>query len=177
MSMVSLHAVLGFFRNARCINVGRSSPASGRVSAPSDRKTCVVNAVCSPSLRACSAIGISGADMEVFPLMDVPVFGRWEIFGKRYASFVFQPSADCSYGARGHTLDVVFHGHGMIGAVSHRLFPLETKVEAASFGGLNMRCMSIRLSRFVMLNATVSRAMSLAKYPIVRVLCATRAKY
>ena len=62
----------------------------------------------------------------------------------------------------------------MIGAVSHRLSLLKVMVEAASFGGLNMRCMSVRLSpspRFVVLNATVSRAISLANYPIVRVLC------
>ena len=34
------------------------------------------------------AFGISGVDMGIFSLMGVPVFGRWEIFGKRYASFV-----------------------------------------------------------------------------------------
>ena len=73
MSLVSVHAVLDFFRNAHCIIVGRSSPASARVSAPSDRKKCVVNAVRFPALRACSAFDIiSGADMGVFPPMDVP---------------------------------------------------------------------------------------------------------
>ena len=127
MSLVSVHAKLGFFRNAHCIIVGRSSPASARVSAPSDRKKCVVNAVRFPALLACSAFGISGADMVVFPLMDVPAFSGWEIFGKTYASGVFQLSASCSYGSRGNTLSVVFYGHGMIGAVSHRLSPLETK--------------------------------------------------
>ena len=67
----------------------------------------------------------------------------------------------------------------MIGAVSHRLSPLEFKSETASFGDLNMRCMSVRLSpssRLVVLNATVSRAMPMAYYPIVRVLCAPQAK-
>ena len=127
MSLVYLHAVLDFFQNARCIIVGRSSPTSARVSAPPDRKKCVVNAVRSPALRACSAFGIYGADMGGFPPLGVPVFGRWEIFGKRYASVIFQPSADCSYGARGHTLSIIFYGYGMIGAASHRLFPLETK--------------------------------------------------
>ena len=63
--------------------------------------------------------------MEVFPLMDVPVFGRWEIFGDKNASVVFQPSADCSYGSRGHKLRAVFCAHGMIGAVPHRISPLD----------------------------------------------------
>ena len=131
------------------------------------------------ALLACSVFGISGADMEVFPLVGVPVLGRWEIVGKRYASAVFQPGADCCYKARGHTLSVVFYGHGMIGAVLYRLSPLEIKAEAASFGGLNMCCISVRLSpsrRFVVLNATVSKAISLASCPIVRVLCAPQAK-
>ena len=179
MTLVSVHTVLAFFRNAHCINVSRSSPASTRVRAPSDRKKCVVNAVYFPALRACSAFGISGADMGVVPLMDVPAFCRWEIFGKRYASVVFQPSAECSYGARGHALSVVFYDHEMIGAVSHRISPLEIKAEAASFGGINMCCMSVRLSpspRFVVLNVTVSRAISLANCHIVRVLCPPQAK-
>ena len=113
--------------------------------------------------------------------MDVPAFGRWEIFGKTCASVVFQLSADCSYGAHRHTLSVIFYGHGMIGAVSHRLFPLGIKAEALSFGGLNVRCMSVRrLSpspRLVVLNATARRAISLANVPIVRVLCAPQTKY
>ena len=128
-----------------------------------------------PALRACSAFDISGADMGVFPLMDVSLFGRREIFGKRYAPVTFQLSADCSYGERDHILTVVFYTHKMIGAVAHRLSPLETKAEAASFGGLNSRCMSVQLSsssRFVALNATVGRATSLTICPIVRVLCA-----
>ena len=62
----------------------------------------MVNAVRFPALPACSAFGIPGADMRVFSLMDVPAFGRWEIFGKWHASVVFQLSADCSYGARGY---------------------------------------------------------------------------
>ena len=82
-----LQAVVGFFQNARCIAVGRSSPASARVSAPIDLKEYMVNAVRSPALRACtfSAFVIYGADMGVFPLMGVPVFGRREILGKRYS--------------------------------------------------------------------------------------------
>ena len=120
MSLVSIHAVLGFFRNAHRIIVGRPSPKGARVSAFSRRNKCVVNEVRFPALRACSAFGISGADMGAFLLMDVPAFGRCEIVGKRYASVVFQLSADCSYGARGHTVSsVVFYGHGMINAVSH----------------------------------------------------------
>ena len=130
-SLVSVHAVLGFFQNAHCIIVDGSSLASACVSVPSDRKKCVVNAGRFLALRVSSAFGISGADMGVLPLMDVPAFDRWEIFGKRYASVVFQLSADCFYGVRGHTLGVVFYGHGMIGAVLHRLSPLEIKAEAA----------------------------------------------
>ena len=84
MSLRYLQAVIGFFQNARCITVGRSSPASARVSAPSDLKECMVNAVRSPALLASnlSAFVISGADMGVFPLMGAPVFGRREILGK-----------------------------------------------------------------------------------------------
>ena len=139
MSLVSLHAVLDFIRNAHSIILGRSSPASAHVSAPSDRKKCVVNVARSPVLRACNAFGIYGADMGVFPLMGVSVFGCWEVFGEKYASVVAQPSADSSYEARGHTLDVVFYAHGMIGAVSYRPSPLETKAGATSFGSLSTR--------------------------------------
>ena len=102
--------------------------------------------------------------------MDVPAFGGWKIFGKRHASIVFQLNADFSHGARGHILSVVFYGHGMIGAISHRLSLLEIKAEATSFGGLNMRCMSVRLSpspRFAVLNATVS---TIGLYPWLTVL-------
>ena len=95
MSLRYLQAVLGFFQNVRWITVGRSSPASARVSGPPDLKECMVNAVRSPALRACtlSAFVISGADMGVFPLMGFPVFGRREILGKRYPCVMFQPSA------------------------------------------------------------------------------------
>ena len=68
MRLVSVHAVPGLFRNAHCIIVDRSSPASARASAPSNWKKCVVNAVRFPALRACSAFDVSGADMGVFPL-------------------------------------------------------------------------------------------------------------
>ena len=95
MSLRYLQAVLGFLQNARCITVGRSSPASARVNAPPDLKECMVNAVRSPALRACtmSAFVIYGADMGVFPLMGAAVFGRREILGKRYPCVIFQPSA------------------------------------------------------------------------------------
>ena len=95
MSLRYLQAVLGFFQNTPYITVGRSSPASTRVSAPPDLKQCVGNAVRSPALNPCtfSAFVISGADMGVFPLMGDPVFGRREILGKRYPSVIFQPSA------------------------------------------------------------------------------------
>ena len=84
MSLRYLQAVLGFFQNMRCITVGRSSSAKARVSAPPDLKECMVNAVRSPVLRACtlSAFVISGADMGVFHLMGAPVFGRREILEK-----------------------------------------------------------------------------------------------
>ena len=70
MSLTYLQAVLGFFQNARCITVGRSFPASARVSVLPDLKECMVNAVRSPALRACSlsAFVVSGADIGVFPL-------------------------------------------------------------------------------------------------------------
>ena len=82
MSLRYLQAVL-FFQNARYITVGRSSPASARASGPSDLKECMVNAVRSPALRACtfSTFVISDADMGVFPLMGV--FGRRELLGKK----------------------------------------------------------------------------------------------
>ena len=73
MSLRFLQVVPDFFQNACCITVGRSSPASARVSGPSDLKESVVNAVRSPALRACTftTFVISGADMGVFPLMGV----------------------------------------------------------------------------------------------------------
>ena len=111
MSLRYLQAVLGFSRNARCITVFRSSPASARVSASPDLKKCMANAVRSPALRACtfSAFVISGADMDVFPLMGVPVFGRQEVLGKRYPCVMFQPSAVptamyCSTTLTGHVV-------------------------------------------------------------------------
>ena len=117
--------------------------------------------------------------MGVFPLIDVPTFGRWKIFGKRYASVVFQLSADCSYGARGLTLSVVFYGHGMIGAVLHRLSHLKIKRRPHHLVSFNIRCMNVRLSsspRFLGLNATVSRAIPVANCFIVTFLCAPQVK-
>ena len=111
MSLSYLQAVLGFFQNARCITVGRSSPASARVSGPSDLKEYMVNAVRSPALRACtfSTFVMSGADMGVSPLMGVLVFGRWELLGKRYPCGMFHPSAVpiaiyCSTALTGHVV-------------------------------------------------------------------------
>ena len=111
MSLRYLQAVLSFFQNARCITVGRSSPARSRVSAPPDLKECMVNAVCSLALCTCtlSAFVISGADMGVFPLMGAPVFGRREILGKSYPCVMFQPSAVptamyCSAALMGHVV-------------------------------------------------------------------------
>ena len=92
MGLRYLQAVLSFFQNARCITVGRSSPARSRVNAPPDLKECMVNAVRSLALCACtlSAFVISAADdMGVFPLMGAPVFGRREILGKRYPCVMF----------------------------------------------------------------------------------------
>ena len=111
MSLRYLQAVLGFFQNARCITVGRSSPVRARVSPPPDLKGCMVNAVRSPALRACtlSALVIFGADTGVFPLMGAHVFGRREILGKRYPCVMFQPSAVptamyCSTDLMGHVV-------------------------------------------------------------------------
>ena len=55
----------------------------------------MVDAVRSPALRACSfsTFVISGADMGVFPLMSVLVFGRRELLGKRCTCVMFHPSA------------------------------------------------------------------------------------
>ena len=175
MSLRYLQAVLGFFQNARCITVGRSSPVSARVSAPPDLKECMVNAVRSPALRACtlSAFVISGADMGVFPLMGAPVFGRLEILGKRYPCVMFQPSA---------VPTAMYYSTALMGHVAIRLvsyftvmrwsapsrivFPhWKLKRNPHSFGSRNMRCMSVRLNPsplFKVLNATVNRAISLA---------------
>ena len=93
------------------ITVGRASPSRARISAPPDLKECMVNAVRSPALRACtlSAFVISGADMGIFPLMGAPVIGRREILGKRYPCVMFQPGAVptalyCSTAHMGHVV-------------------------------------------------------------------------
>ena len=108
MSLRYLQAVLGFFQNARCITVGRSSLANARVSASLDLKECMVNAVRSLALSACtcSAFVISGADMGVFPLMVVPVFHCRNILEKRYPFVMFQPSAvpSAMYCSTGHVV-------------------------------------------------------------------------
>ena len=91
------------------ITVGRASPSRGRVSTPPDLKECMVNAVRSPALRACtlSTFVTSGADLGIFPLMGAPVFGCREILGKRYPCVMFQPGAVptamyCSTALMGH---------------------------------------------------------------------------
>ena len=111
MSLRYLKVVLGFFQNARRITVGKSSPVNARVSGPSDLKECMVNAVRSPALRACtfSTFVISGADMGVFPLLGALVFGHQELFGKRYPCVMFHPSAVpiamyCSTALTGHVV-------------------------------------------------------------------------
>ena len=108
-----LKAVHSFFQNACCITVGRSSPASARVSGPSDLKECMVNAVRSPALRACallaplsylvliwasspnrcSRVWLSGATRENVPLCHVP----------SQCSPYCDVLLNCSYGACGHT--------------------------------------------------------------------------
>ena len=119
MSLRYLQAVLSFFQNARRITVGRSSPARSRVSAPPDLKECMVNAVRSLALCACtlSAFVISGADMGVFPLMGAPVFGRREILGKRYPCVMFQPSAVST---------AMFYSTALMGHVAIRLVSYST---------------------------------------------------
>ena len=71
----------------------------------------MVNAGRSPALRACafSTFVISGADMGVFPLMGVLVFGRRELLGKSYPCVMFHPSAVpiamyCSIALTGHVV-------------------------------------------------------------------------
>ena len=177
MSWRYLQAVPGFFQNARCITVGRSSSASACVSAPPDRKECMMNAVRSPALRACTlgAFVISGADMDVFPLMGAPVFGRREIIGKRYPYVMFQPSVVptamyCSTALMGHVvIRLVSYSTVMRWSAPSRLvFPhWKLKRKPHSFGSRNMRCMCVRLNPsplFKVLNATVNRAISLAKH-------------
>ena len=67
------------------------------------------------------------------------MFGRREILEKK-VPFRHVPAQrspycdvllDCSYGTCGHTLSVVLYCHEVIGAVSHRLPPLEIKEEIA----------------------------------------------
>ena len=43
-------------------------------------------------------------------------------------------------------LNVVFYCHEVIGAVSHRLPPLEIRRKSHSFGSRHMRCVSVRLN-------------------------------
>ena len=95
-------AVLGFFQNARCIISSRSSRASADVNASPDMKKWMVNTTHSPPLRVwtLSTLVMSGADMGVFPVMGVPVFGRWEIVEERYSSGIFQPSAEFCFEAQ-----------------------------------------------------------------------------
>ena len=141
MSLRYLRAVLGFFQNALCITVGRSSLASARVvSAPPDLKKCMVNAVRSPALRACTLAPLLYLVLTwASPLMGVPVFGRpsgdpREKVPLRHVPSQCSPFCDvllnCSYGAYGHTRSVVLYCHEVIGAVSHHIPPLEIK-EAA----------------------------------------------
>ena len=91
----------------------------------------MVNAVRSPALGTYtfSTFVISGADMGVFPLMGVLVFGRRELLGKRYPCVMFHPSAVpiamyCSTSLPGHVAIrlVVLYCHVVIGAVSY-VFP------------------------------------------------------
>ena len=95
ISLRYLQAVLGFFQNARCITVGRSYPASVRVSSSPDLKECIVNAVRSPASRACTfrAFVISGADMGVLPPHGCSRVWSSGDLGERYPSVMFHPSA------------------------------------------------------------------------------------
>ena len=116
----------------------------------------MVNATRSPALHACtfSAFVIPGTDMEVFPLVGVPVFGRQEILAREKVPFLpsvmFQPSEVpttamyCSTALTGHVVT---------------LPNWKLKRKPHSFGSRNIRCMSERLNsspRFVVLNATHS---------------------
>ena len=126
MSLRYLQALLGFFQNARCLTVGRSSPVSARVIAPPALKECMVNAVRSPALRACilsafclppngcTCVWPSRDPRKEVPLRHVPA----------QRSPHCDVLLDCSYGACGHTLSVVLYCHEVVGAVSHCLPPL-----------------------------------------------------
>ena len=113
----------------------------------------MVNAVRSLALCACtlSAFVISGADMGVFLLIPCLTVVRSSEKGT-LASCSSQRSPycdvllDCSYGTCGHTLSVVLYCREVIGAVSHRLPPLEIRRKSLSFGSRNMRCVSVRLN-------------------------------
>ena len=111
MSRRYLQAVFGFFQNAHCIAVGRFSPASARVSGPPDLKECMVSAVRSPALRACTLAPLLYLVLiwVFFTPMGVPVFGRREILGKRFPCVMFHPSAVhtamyCSTSLTGHVV-------------------------------------------------------------------------
>lgn len=111
---------------------------------------------------------ISSADMGVFPLMGVPVFGRWGTLGKRCPSVMLQPSTVptavyCSTTLMGHVVmhfvsySTVARYSAPFGIVFLRW---KLKRNPHLFGSRNMRCMSVRLSlspRFVELNATLNR--------------------
>ena len=116
---------------------------------------------------------IYGADMDVFPLMGAPVFGRLEILGKRYPCVMFQPSAVptamyCSTALMGHVvIRLVSYSTVMRwSAPSRTVFPhWKLKRKPHSFGSHNMRCMSVRFNPSPLnkvLNAAVNRAISLA---------------
>ena len=51
-SCMYLQAVLGFFRNAFCIIVDRSSPANARETAPPDLNECIEKSPCTPAATA-----------------------------------------------------------------------------------------------------------------------------
>ena len=99
----------------------------------------MVNAVRSLALCAytLSAFVISGADMGVFLLILCLAVVRSSEKGTLARHVPAQGSPycdvllDCSYGTCGHTLSVVLYCHEVIGAVSHRLPPLEIKEEIA----------------------------------------------
>ena len=51
-SCMYLHAVVGFFQNARCMMVDRSSPANARETAPPDLNECIEKSPCTPAAAA-----------------------------------------------------------------------------------------------------------------------------
>ena len=113
----------------------------------------MVNAVRSLALCACTlrAFIISGVDMGVFLLIPcLTVVRSSETVPLRHVPAQRSPYCDvlldCSYGTWGHTLSVVLYCHEVIGAVSHRLPPLEIRRKSLSFGSRNMCCVSVRLN-------------------------------